>query len=68
MFLAHGTNCPILHIIIIIHNITIHIFLFRTANANLIVHFPLTPVSICFLQYIAGLKVLFYNQFASYSH
>ena len=56
--MAHGTNRPILHIIIIhiiiiiIHIIIIiiiHIFLLHTASANLIVYFPLKPMSVCFL-------------------
>ena len=52
MVLAHGTNCPILHniiIIIIIHIIIIHIFLFHTAGANLTVYFPLKAMGVCFL-------------------
>ena len=48
--MAHGTNCPILHIIIIIIIHIIHIiFLFHTASANLIVYFPLKPMGVCFL-------------------
>ena len=47
--MAHGTNHPLLIIIITIHII---IFLFYTASANLIVYFPLIPMGICF--YITG--------------
>ena len=53
--MAHGTNRPILHIIIIIiiHiiHIIIHIFLFHMASANLIVYFRLKPMGVCFLHY-----------------
>ena len=44
--MAHGTNHPILHIIIII---IIYIFLFHTASANLIVYFLLKPMGVCFV-------------------
>ena len=52
MILAHGTNRPLLHIIII-HIIHI-IFLFQWASTNLIAYFPLKPMGICFLHYWAG--------------
>ena len=45
--MAHGTNRPILHIIIIhIIHIIIIIFLLCTASANLIAFFPLKPMSV----------------------
>ena len=46
--MAHGTNRPILHIIIHIIHI---IFLFCTAGANLMAFFPLKPMGVCFLHY-----------------
>ena len=55
MVLAHGTNRPLLHIIIIIiiihiiHIIVHIIFLFHTASTNLIVYFSLKPMDVCFL-------------------
>ena len=45
--MAHGTNCPILHFIII----RIIVFLFQPASTNLIAYFPLEPMSVCFLHY-----------------
>ena len=69
MVLAHGTNHPLLHIIVVIHIIII--FLFRTASTNLIVVFPLKPMIICIYtagQLLRALKVLFYNPFLSYSY
>ena len=51
MLLAHGTNHPILHIIIIHIIIHIIIFLFCTASTNLKAYFPLKPMGVCFLHY-----------------
>ena len=45
--MAHGTNRPILHIIIcIIIHIIIIIFLFCTSSVNLIAYFPLKPMGV----------------------
>ena len=38
MVLAHGTNCPFLHII--------HIFLFQPASTNLRAYLSLKPMSV----------------------
>ena len=66
-FLAHVTNHPLLHTIIIHIIHIIIIFLFQLASENLIVYFPIKPIGVYF--YITGqplhvLKDSFYNPFA----